>query len=425
MSEDSWYKPRTYLHFDKPIGLKRARSLVSDPSRVAAHPFLPFISFVIKTQKLVREDSDKGFKRKIKKRPIAYASHADAQIYSYYAHLLSLSYEEFIKVNGLDDAVLAFRALGKSNINFALTAFNSIVESAPCAAVALDVSGFFENLDHAVLKRCWARVIGKSKLPDDHYAVFKSLTKYSIVTRDSAYKEFSISVHNPRSAGDRICSAVEFRARIKGNSLISSNATSRGIPQGSPISAILSNIYLMDFDVFAQQCVRSEGGTYFRYCDDILLIVPTHTRNEIVRKIVTRLTELKLAINEQKTEVRSFEFEDGVLTSNKPLQYLGFTFDGQRILIRSAALARYSQNMKRAVRLATRTMTRWNRIRAERGQPPRPIYRKAIYMKYSHLGKQNFLRYGYKAAKIMSSPAIRGQLKALWPRLLQEIDEAK
>lgn len=425
MSEDSWYKPRTYLHFDKPIGLKRARSLVTDPARVAAHPFFPFISFVIKTQKLVREECEKGFKRKVKERLIAYASHADAQIYSYYAHLLSVSYEKFIKAKGLDDAVLAFRALGKSNIDFALTAFNAIAESAPCAAVALDVSGFFDNLDHSVLKRCWARAIGVKKLPDDHYAVFKSLTKYSIVTRDSAYKEFSISVHNPRSARDRICTAAEFRERIKRHSLISSNATSCGIPQGSPISAILSNIYLMEFDVFAKQCVTSEGGTYFRYCDDILLIVPTHRRNEIVRKIVTRLTELKLTINKQKTEVRSFEFDNGVLTSNKPLQYLGFTFDGQRTLIRSAALARYSQNMKRAVCLATQTMRRWNKIRAERGQSPRRIYRKSLYMKYSHLGKQNFLRYGYKAAKIMSSPAIRGQLKALWPRLLQEIAESE
>ena len=105
------------------------------------------------------------------------------------------------------------------------------------------------------------------------------------------------------------------------------------------------------------------------------------------------------------------------LSASKPLQYLGFLFDGQRILIRSAAFAKYSNRMRRGISLAKQTMRSRNQNRVKNGLEERELFLKKIYSRYSHLGQRNFLRYGYKAAKIMGSIAIRRQLRPLWSRL--------
>ena len=87
------------------------------------------------------------------------------------AEILGQQYEDELKNRGIESCVLAFRALSKSNIDFAAQAFNEIRIRGDCAAVALDVTGFFDNLDHKVLKNSWSALLGPEKLPSDHYAV--------------------------------------------------------------------------------------------------------------------------------------------------------------------------------------------------------------------------------------------------------------
>ncbi|MDH8650064.1 hypothetical protein QIH30_28140, partial [Klebsiella pneumoniae] len=72
-------------------------------------------------------------------------------------------------------------------------------------------------------------------------------------------------------------------------------------------------------------------------------------------------------LNTKKTEIRDFIYKDSTLVANMPLQYLGFIFDGSNILLRSSSLARYSERMKRGVRLAKATMDSKNRIRENKG----------------------------------------------------------
>ncbi|MFO7551723.1 MAG: hypothetical protein R6W80_09970, partial [Haliea sp.] len=112
----------------------------------------------------------------------------------------------------------------------------------------------------------------------------------------------------------------------------------------------------------------------------------------------------------------------GSLRADKPLQYLGFTFDGKQTLIRSAALARYSDKMKRGVKFAKATRRKRNKLRLARGEEAKPLFRRSLYKNYSHLGHRNFISYGMQAAKTMESPAIKKQLKPLWHRLLKEIE---
>ena len=419
-----WYRRRTYLHFDLPVGPEKALLIASNRERVASHAFYPLISYELTTEKLASSDGPEPFEKKTKIREIKYAAHLDSHIYSYYASDLARLYEDFLTEHDLLDSVLAFRPLGRSNIDFARVAFENIATRRSCVAVRMDVSGFFDNLDHKILKRAWAALLDSEELPADHYAVFKSITKYSYVRRLKLFAEFGISLHNPKNGRKRICSPLEFRSRVREKRLISQNPDAFGIPQGSPISAVLSNIYMMEFDKNIKEIVARNGGVYFRYCDDILLILPNSTQNNVRKAVTDAFHVLKLEINQKKSETRYFRRNElGGLESDKPLQYLGFTFDGQRVLIRSAAFARFSQKMKKAVRLAKSTMRRWNRIRYARGENQKTLYRKSLYKKYSHLGNQNFLTYGYKAARIMNSKSIKGQLKPLWARLQAEIEK--
>lgn len=420
--KNQWYTTRHYLHFDPPANLVKAQKLVTNPSRVATHSFYPLISYQITTKKLKKDPKTKALQKKIKPRDIAYASHLDSHIYSYYAWILGIAYEEELTARKITDHVLAFRPLGKSNVDFAAQAFEAIRKKGDCSAVALDITGFFDNLDHDNLKRHWALILKQDKLPVDHYAVYKSLTSYSFVNKDKLFLALNISPHNPKFGRNRVCDAKDFREKVRNAGLIEQNPKTKGIPQGTPISALLSNIYMIEFDELMCFEMNKIGGEYFRYCDDMLFIVPTEHRDKIAGFVREQIKKLKIDINPDKTELRNFKVESGIQKADKPLQYLGFTFDGERVLIRSSALARYSERMKRGVKLAKATMCKRNKAKVKRGETPKHLYKKKIYLRYSHLGKQNFLRYGYRAAKLMDAPSIRKQLKPLWFRLQKELE---
>lgn len=420
MDDSAWYKNRKYLHFDCPIGIDKASKIVKNPAKVACHSFLPLLSYKIEAKKIYKENG--SIKTKVKTRPIAFASHVDSHIYSYYCKLLSNLYEDRIRGSSIDSCVLAFRALGKNNIHFARDAFNVIRSRGACSAIGLDISGFFDNIDHEILKQCWLDLLEVKNLPPDHYAVFKAITKYSTVSRDDLYKLLGISVHNPPKSKRRICSISDFRNTVRQAGLVVPNKLSIGIPQGSPISAFLSNLYMYKFDKVISAAVQELGGVYFRYCDDMLVVIGTEWRDKVAGFIRDEIKNLKIDINPKKTEIRNFHLSNGRLVSDKPLQYLGFLFNGSQILVRSSSLARYSERMRRGVNLAKKVKIKRNRLRIAKGYSALPVFKRKIYENYSHLGKRNFVRYGLRAAEIMNSSDIRKQLKPLWKRLVDQIE---
>ena len=418
-----WYRARRYLHFDNPVGVRRAERVALRPKQVAGHAFYPFIEYSVASEKIKTDKKSGQIEKKYKTRPIAYAAHLDSQIYSYYCWTLSQQYEKELGLRGVESCVLAFRALSKSNVDFAAQAFDEIRMRGDCAAVALDVTGFFDNLDHHILKERWATLIGRKTLPSDHYAVFRSITRYSTVNKEKLYQLLGISPHNRRRDRIRICESEDFRKRIRAAGLVQVNTDGFGIPQGSPISALLSNIYMLDFDSEIQKLVRLVDGVYMRYCDDILVIAPAEFRNTIAGQVRDEIKKLKLDINTSKTKICTFSLIGEKQICDVPLQYLGFTFDGQKALIRSSALARYSELMKKGVRLEKKTMDKRNRRRRVGGLPEKALFKKKIYKRYSHFGSRNFVRYGYRSAEILKSDGIKRQLRPLWKRLQDEIDK--
>ncbi|HCE6613296.1 TPA: group II intron reverse transcriptase domain-containing protein [Pseudomonas aeruginosa] len=423
---ENWYKSRGYLHFDRPINQAAALEIVSSPKTVAKHAFYPFIRYVAQTQKVFFDKSiGKVVKKAPKERPISYAAHVDSHIYSYYCELLNQAYEDHLAKVQWSPAILAFRTLGKSNINFAREAFLDIATRDSCCVIAIDIKGFFDNLDHAHLKSAWRTLLGTNQLSDDHYAVYRSLTKFSFVYRDQVYETLGLSKNNPKPGRKRICEPHEFRTKVRDGGLIKTNKDKKGIPQGSPISALLSNVYMMGFDEQIHAYVQTCGGAYYRYCDDVLLIVPLEKEAEAKALVEQRVNAIGLEIQASKTETCKFKRSAMGLRSDRPLQYLGFIFDGANIYLRSSSLARYRDRVKKGIWMAEQCMEKVNAKRISRGQLPRSMFLKKLYKRYSYLGRRNFISYGYRAARIMNAPSIKKQLKPHWNRLRKRISDAQ
>jgi len=422
LDQSDWFRRRRYLHFDEPIDRSSAERLVTDASRVARHSFYPLIHFTVKSVKVKFDKQSRRLERKEKNRPIVYASHLDSHIYSFYAQKLSGLYESKLAEHGLTESVLAFRSLGKSNIHFAAEAFEKIRRFGDCDVIGLDIQGFFDNLSHSYLKDRWRELLAATSLPADHYSIFCSLTKYSTVPKDELHEVLGITRRNFGIRRRRLCEPHEFRDKVRtSEKLIRTHTGKAGIPQGTSISALLSNIYMLEFDRRLSNEIKKIQGVYLRYCDDILIICPQNTGDGIYAFALEEIKKIQLQIQEKKTERRKFSLSPGVLQADKPLQYLGFLFDGQRILLRSASLARFSERMRRGTALAKATMESRNALRTLRGEDTRPLFKKKLYRMYSCVGRRNFLSYGYRAANIMKSKTIKRQLRPLWKRLQNQM----
>lgn len=277
MLTEKWLERRGYVHFDRPIAIEQVNERVRDPNYVARHSFMPLIGYKIE------EPRYKRLQRKVvlKPLPIRYASHLDSHIFGYYAALLEPHYEATLAAQELTESILAYRKLslpgsqrGKCNIHFANETFEWIKQQEHCVAFAFDVEGFFDSIDHILLKQRWGNLLGVSQRGEDHYRVFRAITKYSWVDLEQMSKALGFGRNRREKSREPFCRPKEFGEKIAKAGLIEVNRKSMGIPQGSPISSLLSNFSMLDFDCAMATNVASWGGLYRRYSDDILVVVP-------------------------------------------------------------------------------------------------------------------------------------------------------
>lgn len=102
------------------------------------------------------------------------------------------------------------------------------------------------------------------------------------------------------------------QAGVMDNGLVS--VTTIGVPQGGPLSPILSNIYLDKFD----KELESRGLHFVRYADDCNIFVRTDVSAERVMKSVTSWLERKLFLKVSATKTK--------ITRPSNSNFLGFTF---------------------------------------------------------------------------------------------------
>lgn len=453
-----------YPHFDAVISAKEAEGIVTDPTCVASHKFYPFLKYDVGWTQF----APKGSLGRRKDRPIRFAARLDSCIFSYYRHLLSDPYEERLKKEGLCESVIAYRRIpkllgggGKSNIDFALEAVQTIQELGDCCTIALDISNFFESLDHTHLRNTWADLIGSPRLPDDHYKVFEAITKYSFVDVKSAYERLGFYGEKKDRNGKvregylfprdeiptQLCKGKEFREKIADRkpSVIEVNKAKKGVPQGAPLSDLLANAYLLDFDKYIKHVCSAIGGRFFRYSDDILIIAPISESDalELERHIrVAVATHGKgLEIKEEKSAVHSFRsgpFGQTVTTvkasdkaakpsANKPFEYLGFRYDGRKIYIRDKTMS----NLHRKIALVSRAKAH-NLVGRYQGKTVDEImdlvnFEKIVeafgpvedfYSKTGDFRAWTFVTYAKRASKTM------GDLGSPIPRQLRGLREA-
>ena len=164
-------------------------------------------------------------------------------------------------------------------------------------AVDVDLSKFFDTVNHDVLMPRLARTVGDKRLL--------------------------------RLIGKYLRAGVEVNGQVQ--------PTRTGVPQGGPLSPLLANIVLDDLD----KELERRGHRFARYADDFIIVGKSRRAGERVLRSVARFLQrkLKLAVNDKKSRVLPTD----------QCAFLGFTFKGRSIRWTDQSLAEF----QRQVRLLT------------------------------------------------------------------------
>ncbi len=435
----SKYKTKHYLHFDNPLRIEHVKSKIQDPDWVASHAFLPFIHFNINFNKYVTISNDKTLpisqrkQKKKKVRQIFYAAHKDQFIYKYYGDLLNDAYNEYAKSSGIDDVAVAYRnnKSGKNNVDSAYEVFEYLLTQEQAIVISSDFTKFFDHIDHQTLKQNIKTVLGFNELPINWYKVFRNLTQFTYVSKSDIdlflkqrYGVKKLKEFLKQRKLTKIMSPVEFR--IFKERHLYKNKKPYGIPQGSGMSAVCSNVQLIHFDQEIRAWADSHQALYRRYCDDFILVVPVpnissdvlvRLKNEVLQ-IIQRFKSHGLKIQEEKTEIRIYSngkiFDESL--QNSTLDYLGFVTDGQSVRLREKSLFKY---YCRAYRKAD-TCRRIAFVTNRKG-PKAKLYGIYTHLGFNYKGRGNFITYAYRAhdkmAKLKTKSLIRQQVKRHWNKI--------
>lgn len=483
METKDWYKIKGYYHFSSQVAYKwkekqKVIQRIKNPKYVEQYAFFPLLHTNIKERRYkehpIKEgdnkkpvrvhsyfDEKKGkFVKTEKLRPLHYANHTDALIYSYYAMSLGEKYEKLLKSDSeLDNAVTAYRKIpipgefkkdgsqkNKGSIHFAADVFNEIkkrtADDQECAVLAFDIKSFFPSLDHSYLKEKWCEVLKETSLPKEHQNVFNSVTNFSFIYKDDLRKfqakkgrranfdEKQIAeIRNQHGINAFFESPAAFRkairtgkVRVYKNSFKNEEKEMIGIPQGLPMSAVLANIYLLDFDKkVIEYLVKNKGAFYRRYSDDIILICDKNFVNKAEQFIIDEMENAKVKISKEKTEKFIFKTANNritvhkvvlensveILKDNQPLIYLGFEFYGYQTLIKSTNLSKFYRRMIYAVKNKARIA---NKIAEKKGTKP-VLFKSQLYPLYQNIDlERKFVKRNYKVIEKLPNGEFRTKI---------------
>ena len=175
----------------------------------------------------------------------------------------------------------------------------------------------------------------KKVLKDIHrgyrYAVDIDLEKFfDTVDHDTLMNRLSRKVWDKgilRLIGKYLRAGVVVNGRL--------NQTSKGVPQGGPLSPLLSNILLDDLD----KELEKRGHQFARYADDLTILVKSKRAGQRVMESISRFLEkvLKVKVNRDKSKVIKAEEST----------FLGFTFTRKRLTVSEKSLTRFKSELRR------------------------------------------------------------------------------
>lgn len=410
---DEKYKSKSYLHFDgRRIYNADTKRYVSNPDKIAEHSFYPFIHYVSKTEKYYKDEENIDSRPiKIKNRKIMYASHIDNFIYKYYSDKLNIHYNDWLYRHSLDENVIAYRSKegekGKSNIDHAADVINKIHKMKASYIMIGDFKEYFDKLDHQQLKDQLCKVLGfaQNDLPLDWYKVFQSLTEYSYYNQKTIHKYCGTTKQLRRKKQYKYFVTPKDFREFKKKYPIVKNQNQFGIPQGTAVSAILLNVYAIDFDAQVRSLVDEYKGIYRRYSDDFIVVVPheniesKNIFNDIKNKVHVLVRNNMMDIEENKTKIyicknrQVYEDQDQLLKESR-MDYLGFLYDGKNVEMRGKSPYKFYRKAKILIEKAKKVQNKNNLSSLP--------YRKKIYSLYTDLGITrrpygNFITYAKKS----------------------------
>lgn len=408
---------KRYAHFDNKLTLKEVWDYISNPFNIEHHGFYPFIHYKKENYKSKKENGKVITKSKI--RHLCYCSHIDRYIFSYYAYLINQIYNKYLIEHNLNMCSIAYRDnLHKNNIHFSKIAFDKIKETDECFIIIGDFTNFFDSLDHIYLKKQLCKLLNTDKLPPDYYSVFKNVTKYSMWElidilhlnhlNDIVKDRVTLNLKN------KVLTKAEFK-KYKSKYIIK-NKENFGIPQGSPISAVLANIYMIILDEQINQLINQFLGLYMRYSDDFIIILPKISEDVFkhllikIRDYIHSIPNLNLQpektqiyyyINKELINCNSY-FLENIKDGKHEIDYLGFNFNGQEVTIRDKTISKYYYKLYRK----TKTIIRKKGVTSHGNK----ISCQNLYQKYSIKGaylrnsnghiRGNFITYVQRAQRI-------------------------
>lgn len=390
-----WFRGRGYRHLDVAISVDAAVRICT-PTSVATHPFLPLLKY----EKKIKRYKPLKKATVFKSRDIMYASHRDSCIFSKYSYDLTNALDTTYNKYGISENVIAYRKLGMANYQFSARALDFIQGHVPCVALCFDISGFFDSLDHGILKSRLKKILDVRELPRDWYQVFKRITRYSFVEKACLESHCKFGKRFSGPPQQPICTIQEV---IDAGIDIFSNPNQYGIPQGTPISSAMSNLYMLDVDKVMAAVTAACGGLYQRYSDDILLVCTPKEEVELVKSFRQVIKEHKLELNDEKTERTEF---DG--TIGRAIQYLGFNLSENAAVIRQSSMSKRWRSAKRSIR----RIRKIGSIAVLSGKATK-IYTSSLRHRFQPIGVRNFSRYARRAAATLGSRAILKQVRRL------------
>jgi len=169
-----------------------------------------------------------------------------------------------------------------------------LIKQKRCIAVDVDLSKFFDRVDHDLMMTKLAVLIHDKRL----LALIGRYLRAGIIDKGQTFP------------------------------------STQGVPQGGPLSPLLSNILLDSLD----KELEHRGHQFARYADDFIILVKSKRAGERVLASVSRYleTRLKLIVNTQKSQV--------VKVSQS--KFLGFAFSGGRIKWHSKTLHKFKQKVR-------------------------------------------------------------------------------
>lgn len=410
MAKPPWFKPRHYKHFDVPIGPDWATAITAE--QVSAHSWSPLLHWIKETPRYRLNDQG-VMELKVKPRDIMHASHRDACILAKYSHELTGKLDAWYAANGLEEVVIAYRSLRKSNYHFAATAQTYVRAHQSVEAMCFDVTGFFDNIDHRRLKRRLKWLLEVDELADDWHRVLRSVTRYNHVSKSDLKAHPVFGQRMKQSGADRPLATVK---ELKAAGIaIRPNPNTHGVPQGTPISASLSNLFLVDFDLAMKALADQNGALYQRYSDDILIVCEPENADSLAAAVADALTNEALDLHNDKTVRLPFTGDE-----RDNFQYLGYQLGLGQALIRPGSLSRQWRSTKRAIRRSERKAEKL----AKSGQKDK-IYTSKLRGRLTHVGLRNFLAYADRSSDELQSNAIKRQVKALGKYALQGLARIK